>query len=586
MIEELHDLLVEFVDEWATQEDETRRALVVRQSGLDYDELERIINQIQELSNYSYTGSASFEITGDSNDEYNIRFDPYEDLIHSEQDRGMSYDLEAIYGDQPELIESLQSLNNNTISTTAELKSVFSELARETSIDIDLQYSLQKSHLSDAITSELEWDSTTVSFYFYQNNFKSIFQRLDTVEIRNQVLNNGNVKALNVILDVDEYAIGDSFGASGLSRLPEISDFDDKPNDWKKDFEDIKRNSLIEQQDSTFLPPSFFRISKGTDKGYVDSIKGIFGHLIAVFSVLSLANSAEQLEEDGWKVRIKGRQFIEGEISEISTEQLMVRHEENEQTIDLDQNTVDALFELYEWTFQDQVAERITVIRNVATLYARDLAEVIIDSNKIRQSAQSNRRYYLEQNVEQFLEFRHELTDSVFQTQRDFSEIRATLTNELSRDIFRTVGFIIAIAASVFFRLEDIVPPRVAYSIIAILIIGYAGVTWHRVTGIKRQFQSMIHTQTNFMEFYERFFERSELEDLGIAAEQSIPWYARPFARKYSEQDQYVDIRAEFRFDLFLYSLLIVVMFIIGITLLIDLYAFNLINEIPITQGG
>ena len=582
-IEEIHHLLDEFVDAWSSAGDERGRGLVMNESDLDSDEIDRFTSQIISLSTHTQTGDAIFEIEGDSDDLYEVRFNPAENRIHSEQQRGDQYNIDSVYRGESEVIDALTSIQNNTLTTGSELNDTLSVLTREGSLSVDVSYTLQKSHISRCLSNELDLECSSLSVYFYQSNFVSAFEQFEVSNFKDRLLDSTDHRALIAVLDIEEYAIGDSFGVCGVSRLDDIGDFEQGNVDWLDDFKNIRRNSLIEQQDQTFLPPSFFYIDSWSDTGLRDSIVQLTNRAIVVFTVLSLSNSAEHPDSGKWKVRIKGRQFIEGTLSNISTDSLDVLEQEGEQTIELEKSTVESLYGLYKWTFQNQVSERITVVRNVATLYARDLGEIITDANKIKQSAQSNRRYYLEESVEDFLEFRHELTDSVFQTQKEFTDIRSDLVNDLSQDIFRTVGFVIAIAAGVFFRIENLVSPRVAYTSVALLILGYAGVTLHRVLGIKRQFRAVIQNQTNFLDFYIRFFDRSELNDLGITDSRQTPWYCRPFALRYEEEDQYVGIRSEFRFDMFLYYILIAIMGGLAVVLLLDIYVFDIIREIPVS---
>jgi hypothetical protein len=257
-----------------------------------------------------------------------------------------------------------------------------------------------------------------------------------------------------------------------------------------------------------------------------------------------------------------------------------------EKKIEITEGLVNDLYSLFSWTYTDDVENRITVVRNVATLQARDLYEMITDAGKIRGSAESNRQYYIKESVDEFFEFRQDLTESAFQTRREFSNLRSELMNDLSRDIFRTFGFIIAIAASAFFRLDDILPPVLMYNAVAVLIFGYGIVTLRRVRGIRAQFVDLLDNQSDYVDFYSNFFDEEELEELGLEPDNTYPWWCGLFQRWWERSEEStsdpVGVRCAFALDLWIYYILILVFLILSVGMAAEAMEFiNLVNQIP-----
>jgi hypothetical protein len=306
---------------------------------------------------------------------------------------------------------------------------------------------------------------------------------------------------------------------------------------------------------------------------------------IAVFSILSIANTAEFQNDSVWNIRIQGRQYIEGKIRGTSANNLSVTFGDSSTSVELTKARVESLYSLYCWVYDHNSDNRISVVRNVATLYARNIADLITGADEIESSAESNRRYYMKESVDEFFEFRQELTENAFETQSRFAELRSELMTDLSRDLFRTFAFIVAIAATAIFRLSDVLPPVPTYLTVSGILVIYSSVTFRRVRGIRAQFLDLIETQKNQMDFYSDFFDEDELEERGVGSNNTCPWWGTPFQIWWNIRDEeveYMRLRCGFALDLFMYYTLILMIISISVLLVFEALSItDIIAPIP-----
>lgn len=584
MPEELYRPISEFVDRWDDSTDETPTALSLEIDSLDSEHCFSLLDGMEQLAGHFDTGAVTFWIDG-GEDRYRVRYNPSSGSIQSERTRGTEYDIDQLHPDDDDVVSSLQQLDQNTATSGDQIREIFSEIHQADHLQMEAQCTLQKSAIENAILEEIDATDTTVHFYFNWENVAGQIRNTPPAAIREKLLEEDHSRSLIVVLSLEDYVYGDAVGITGLSVFSSIDMFSDRPAEWLDDMEEIRRQALIQEPDSLFLPPSFFRFQESSDEELENNTRELFARYTAFFSLLSIVNTAEYRDESAWHVRLQGRQFIEGDIEESSTDHFIVRFDDEEEEVELTNELIEDLYSLFSWTYSDDIENRITVVRNVATLYAHDLYEVITDASKIRGSAESNRRYYVRESVDEFFEFRQELTQSAFRTRREFATLRSELMNDLSRDIFRTFGFIIAIAASAVFRLNNILPPVPMYIAVAGLIFGYGFVTLRRVRGIRAQFVDLLENQSDYVDFYNNFFDDEELEELGLKPDETSPWWCGLYQWWWNRTGRVTDpigIRCAFALDLWIYYVLILGVWILSAGMVAEATGYiDLVAQIP-----
>jgi|GEM_PF-3328082 len=584
MFEEMHGSVSEFVNQWSDSADETPSALSIEKDGLDGDSSSLLLDGVEELCEHFDPGAITFQING-GEDSYRIRYNASNGSIQSQRTRATDYDISQLYRGNPELVDILEQIDRDRIDSGEGLREALDLIHRVDSLQVDAQYSLRKSNIEVAISQSLSATGTTVHFYFGWDFFVDQVRGYQPAEIRNELLEDTDSKALCVVLSSDGYAYSNALGVCCLADLDSSDWFIDGSVKWLDEMEDIRRQTLIQDPDRSFLPPTFFRFQSCSDDGYCSMVRHLFAPYVALFSLFSIVNSAERRNAAVWHVRLQGRQFIEGKIELESADRLRVEFDGEEDEIDLSQGVADDLYSLYSWSYRNDVENRITVVRNVATLYARNLFEVISDARKIQGSAESNRRYYVRESVDEFFEFRQDLTESAFETRREFATLRSELMSDLSRDIFRTFGFIIVIAGSTIFRLNDTLPPVPMYIAVSGLIFGYGIVTLRRVRGLRSQFIDLLRAQSDYVDFYSNFFDDEELAEMGLQPDENFPWWCGLLKWTWDREQTATDhlsLRCGFALDLWLYYLLILSIWVIAVGMATEAMGLtSFVGQIP-----
>lgn len=587
MLEQLNETLSAFNESWEEYQREGRSQLRLSLEDAEVDKCLALMEDVEDLSETTDTGSLSFDITG-SGEEYEINYAPSSDSVSGSRDQGSGTPISQNYRGNDELIETLTHLKDGVLTSREGMIESLEVIDSSGQHRIDIGCTIRASRIENAIAEELDETSISVDFYFSWDTFESHIQGASLAETRQILLSKEeHIKSLVVIHSLDDFVQGDSLGVYGLGGLASEG-YSSTTAGWTDQMEKIRRQTLIQEPDQRFLPPSFFQLDRTSNEELQEEVRQLFYPHIAVFSILSIANTAEFQNGSTWNVRIQGRQYIEGEIATTSTNNLSVTSGEDEEPIELTKERVDNLYSLYCWVYNHNADNRISVVRNVATLYARNIAELVTGADEIESSAESNRQYYMKESVDEFFEFRQELTETAFETQRRFTDLRSELMNDLSRDLFRTFAFIIAIAATAIFRLSDLLPPVPTYLGVSSVLLVYSTVTFRRVRGIRAQFLDLIETQKKQVDFYSDFFDEAELEQRGIGSGDSCPWWGVPFRFWWNLRDkevEYVRLRCALALDLLMYYVLILV--VVGMAIILALEALGvteMISAIPVSE--
>jgi hypothetical protein len=498
--------------------------------------------------------------------------------------------IREIYRGNDDLIDALSSVRDDALSSKGEIRDTLRVTDSEDELNINIGYTTRTTDFEQAIADEINDDSLSVHFYIYWQTFKQQIPCTSPTKIREFLLEEGCRNSLIVILSLDSFIQGDSLTVSGLSCLPLEAYPTSTTGDWTKQMEQIRRQTLIQEPDQKFLPPSFFQMPNQSSSELKRKTRRLFNPYIAIFCVLSLANTAEFRGHSTWNVRIRGRQYIEGEISVSPSGELSITSNGNTKLINITNELVGGLYSLYSWVYDSNADSRITVVRNVATLYARSLDEIITDADEIRSSAESNRQYYMKESVDEFFEFRQELTESAFKIQSEFADLRSKLMNDLSHDLFRTFALVLAIAATAVFRLSDVLPSVPVYLSVSGILLIYSIVTFRRIRGIRAQFLDLIESQRSQIDFYGNFFDEGELDERGVGFDNSYPRWGKPFKIWWDftgEDVHSVRKRCALALDLVIYYLLILVMAATAIGLTLEaLEVTNHVSQIPVSQSS
>jgi hypothetical protein len=297
--------------------------------------------------------------------------------------------------------------------------------------------------------------------------------------------------------------------------------------------------------------------------------------------MLSITSSAQQ-DGDMWELQISGKQLIEGRI-QASSDEIFVRDaDKSETTFQIEELDVEDFQSLFEWAYikGSEPETRLPIVRNVTTLFAQNLSDVVENISEIHGSIKSNYQYYIEQTTDDFFEFRQELIDSAFETNSRFSDLRSQLINSLSRDIFRTIAFILVIGATVYYRLPETVNSNTVFTILLSLIFIYGLVVLRRVRGIHHQLDMLVEDRSSAVDFYGKFFDEEEKEEYQLKTDVDDIWLQGLFDRISWTRGKF-EFEYTIAYDLFVYYLLVGVILVGTVLGLVDIHVCDLTGRFP-----
>jgi hypothetical protein len=165
------------------------------------------------------------------------------------------------------------------------------------------------------------------------------------------------------------------------------------------------------------------------------------------------------------------------------------------------------------------VTDRLSVLRNIITLYTTTTEGLIENIDEILDSTKSNFKFYAEESVDKFIGMQQEVSNYLLETQREFSELRRDLANSLSRDLFRVFGFLIVTWVGIFLQLEQIATIRNALSISLVPVIFYLTLSIRAVHSLSQQFASLENSRDAYYRMYKRQMNEKLFEEIVDSSE-------------------------------------------------------------------
>lgn len=576
---ELRDNISYFLSEWQGLFTEKSRTYSLDSDRIEEEQLPELLNDIEDLSKSFDPGRVNIKVDA-GEDRYDIDWDVDLGTIQSGPVSGVDYEINSLYTDD-EIRDAVRNLDNDRLRDIKGLINSLSVLIGRDDIDIDVEFGIEKSGITERIEDELNIHDVNVQFYFSFDFFEVHLSGIAPEEFRNEFLS-ANSRLMLIVHEADILMYNDDFAIVGLELIDDLSDWlqRDKTN-WQSEFESVATQSLIENISEVYVPPSFFVFNSDYDGEYRPKVENLFrGHII-LFSILSLSSNAQQ-DDYKWTVQISGKQLIQGQIKVVSNRILIHNADKSNRTFDLDGLSEDEFHTLFNWIFVEggESETRVPIARNVTTLFAQNFSDVIDNISEILGSVKSNYQYYLEQSTDDFFEFRQELIDSAFETNSRFSELRSQLIDGLSRDIFRTIAFILVIGATVYYQTPEDLDSSTAFTILLTLMLIYGLVVIRRIRGFHNQIDRLVEDRQASVDFYSRFFDKSEQEDLRLDSGvddvrlqgilDCLGWTNGEFEFEYT-----------LAYDLLVYYILMSGIMVGSLIGLIDIHLYNLIGWFP-----
>ena len=577
---ELDSAISTFLEEWSESSVERNNTYALDSDQIDEDQIPELIEDVEALAESFNPGSFEIEVDA-GEDQYDVDWDPNLGVIQSDPTSGDGYNISDLYDDDEATEDAIRNLANDRLRSVDDLIDTLEVLIPRGDIDLTVDFGIEKRGIVRKLEEEYNFENLSLQFYFSFDFFEERISNVSPEDFRDEFLDDGGRLAF-VIHEFDSMMCSDDFAVTGLNSIDELSEWTESgESNWDDVVGSVATQSLIENVSSVYLPPTFFKFGSEPATTEEQRVESLFESHAILFSILSITSSAQQ-GGGMWELQISGKQLIQGRIQASSDEILVRDADQSETTFQIEELDVEDFHSLFEWAYikGNEPETRLPIVRNVTTLFAQDLSDVIGNISEIHGSIKSNYQYYVEQTTDDFFEFRQELIDSAFETNSRFSDLRSQLINSLSRDIFRTIAFILVIGATVYYRLPESVDSNTVFTILLVLILLYGLVVLRRVRGIHHQLDMLVEDRSSAVDFYGKFFDENEKEEYQLKADVDDIWF-QGFFDSLSWTRGKFEFEYTIAYDLFVYYLLVAVILAGTLLGLVDIHVCDLASWFP-----
>ena len=520
MISDIEVVLADLQDTWTCSEDPM--SISFSSGDLSISDRERVFEQVNDLRSIIDGRSLVFKIV-DERDvfEYRIHWEPNNNItLTTDSDQGT--DGDDLFQDNA-TISAIKTLRNGRIREIDDLRECLDGFIKNESVEITFVYRVDTTDVSNVIESELD-EIRSVRFYFQKSTFLNHIDTDELQSLRNLLLPTLD-KQMFVIQDLDAPCYGRDMGFFSLSDLPSNSynDFTQLRSNLNETIASVGRECVINELENIYIPPDFFELQSVNDDPFVSDFLNYTSGYRLLYCIFSLSNVVRR-RSDSWQVRINGKKILEDKIriekSDNEWKLKVLRSENVVSEVPVTQNLANSFIGVFQWSYEARVTDRVSVLRNIITLYTTTIEGLIRNIDEIHSSAKSNFKFYAEASVDEFIGMQQEVSNYLFETQREFSELRRNLANSLSRDLFRVFAFLVVTWVGIFLQLERIATVWNALSISLIPVIFYLALSIRAVHGLSQQFSLLEDSRDAYYRMYKRQMNEELFEEIADSSEE------------------------------------------------------------------
>lgn len=461
-------------------------------------------------------------------------------------------DAGRLFGEN-EAQSAIRSLRSGSISTRADLEEAICSLVDTDLVGCHFQYVIDGSHVDEYIQNRLNWSCCT-SYYFEKSNMiddigDSSFKELRAFFYCDQG------KRLFVVRNLEQAVSGPEVGYFPPERLgkTDVASFLQRDSYVGEQHQRIRRECAIDNFDSQYLPPDYTKIDSSAQSEFPDQVRSLLRPYRLASGILGVSN-VSRVTAEGWQIRINGRRVIESNLTLDGEENELTLEEENVDNglADVDQETVESFIELFNWIYSSRTTDRISVFRNIATLYSTTVSSMISEIDDIGERVKSNFEFYIRDSIEEFVEVQQDVTEYVFNTHRELSDIRRGLANNLNRDLFRMTAYMAITWAGIISQLSEIAAIQTALTASLIPVIVYIALGLRTAYSLSQQFQATENGREQYYSMYENRIDENTFNDI-------------------KQGDGSDDMKWQFKIDLWIYYMLFALMLVLCAYAVVDL---------------
>ena len=394
--------------------------------------------------------------------------------------------------------------------------------------DIKITFSFDKKDILLPQIRDTIPDDVNILIFLSYKNFKEDIKKISLFELKNVLLSDKNGTLL-LIQGAPSSCFGDYFGMFDLgeafSNDEILAEFlKNKKNDINNHLKQI-RETISAANLNFFLPPQFFNFIKHSESND-NSITSLFYPALLFNLFISFSSFVSPPKNDCLKLTIDGRRIVFSRIEVITDDP--GRFKLDGEIIDFTRYS-DQINELY--TFYLRVFgamdtgelddTKIFISKKIISIYSRTYLSFLEHINDISDSTWSEYKFYIREKVDKFINFKEQLTNYIFNHNKEVIQFNTALSDTLSTTLFRVTGFILVFMVGLIAKANGVFGD-VYFLIGTILLIFLILVSGYRIYGIKRLYNEHQKQQDSYVEYFKRYLNDRDIKELSKTINDSI----------------------------------------------------------------
>lgn len=507
---EFSPLLKQFLESWREHSSEKSDYLEVDIQKVSVSDFEELLDDLKQLQEHIEDIELIVNIRS-TRYKYKIKYDLDSDHCTIEEKEDEGVEPSTVFEGDNQLAEQLDKLRDEDIINGERLEEALNTFCEKEEIRVGVSTKLQK----DSVLEYYDINEDNKKFYFYSQNLKKQIEQSDWENTKSILFPHGLKKSVILVAKFEGVLTTKGLLITGISNLN-----DTKPQKFLSEqitledsFSRVGENSIIENFENIYIPPEAFELTYNDSDISDEKFNSLFITQKSVFSLFTFSDTCKK-NGDYWKIRIRGKKLLE---DSIRFEDNTLTTASSDEPIEISKEIAENLYSLYEWSYLSKSHEsqnKLTVIRNVITLHCQSIYELINNLEEIFESVKSNHKYYIEQSIDKFVDFKQSFIDSTFEAQQKFSDLRNKLMDDLSSDLFRTLSYLIVLFVIMTSSIGNPSENKLIFTVSTLPLFLYLIVSYKRVEELNNQFDDIKEQEENHENFYKKFFNEEDFEKI------------------------------------------------------------------------
>jgi len=394
--------------------------------------------------------------------------------------------------------------------------------------DIQMTFSFEKKDLLLPQIHDTIPDDVNILIFLSYKNFKDYMKKISLFNLKDVLLSDKNGTLL-LIQGAPSSCFGDYFGMFELREVFKnneilIEFLKNKKEDIKNHLNQITETISAANLDF-FLPPQFFDFIKHSESN-ANSIASVFYPALLFNLFISFSSFVNQPKNDRLKLTIDGRRIVFSRIEVITDDPSQFKLDGEIIDFTRYSDQIDGLYTFYSRVFGAMDTgelddTKIFLSKKIISIYSKTYSSFLEHINDISNSTWSEYKFYTREKVDKFINFKEQLTNYMFDYNKESIQFNAALSETLSTTLFRITGFILVFLIGLIAKANDVFGEIYLFfgPLLLIILIFFSA---YRIHGIKRLYGEHQKHHTSHIEYFKRYLDERDIEELSGPIDESI----------------------------------------------------------------